>query len=121
MAKIQGDFQSEAIGHAAVEALTASGIPRDRIRIWNLIPDGGPSRTVGSSLPGAAATGLVLGGLPGLAAGAAIGSVFDAGNDDGPHLPLPSGVSVVVDTADGDGNARETLKAHGATNIRTLS
>ena len=120
MTKVQGDFASEAVGQRAVEALTASGVQRNRIRIWNLIPEGNPASYGGSAVAGSAVTGLVLGGLPGLALGAAIGAGFDAGAKDGPHLPAPAGVRVVMDLPVGMDDARDILASFGAANICTL-
>ena len=121
MKKVQGDFGSEAAGLRAVEALTDSGVARDCIRVWNLIPEGNATLSNGSAVAGSAVTGLVLGGLPGLAVGAAIGATLDAGADDGPHLPPPAGVRIVVDLADGKNDARDILDSCGAVNLRVLS
>lgn len=120
MTKVQGEFAFAAEGHKAVEALIAAGVPRERIRVWNVIPDASSAQLSGSATLGGAITGLVLGGVPGLAAGAAIGSVFDSGSEDR-RLPLPSGVRVVVDVPDSDGAVRDILTSCGAANIGTMS
>lgn len=121
MTKVQGDFGSEAAGQRAVEALAASGVARDRIRVWNLIPDGNPASSGGTAVAGGAVTGFVLGGVPGLAAGVVIGGALDGGEEEGHHLPEPAGVRVVVDLLDGDDDARDILASCGAGNLRTLS
>jgi hypothetical protein len=103
-----------------VEALVASGAPRNRIRIWNLIPEGHPGPSGGSAAAGGAAVGYVLGGIRGLAAGALIGGALGAGAEDGARLPESSGVRVVVEVPGGEREALETLASCGGTNLRTL-
>jgi hypothetical protein len=120
MPKIQGDFEWEAAGQRAIEALVASGVPRNHIRVWNLIPDANPTVSGGTGVATGAVTGFVVGGAPGLAIGAIIGAALDSGGEDGPRLPPPVGVRVVVDLPDGLADAKEILASCGAGNLCTL-
>lgn len=121
MAKVQGDFGSASAGQRAVDALAASGVPRDSIRVWNLVPEGRPARTGGSATVGGAVAGTIFGGAQGLVGGALIGAALDESADEGPRLPSPAGVRVVVDDdPEGSQEARDILTSCGAANIVSL-
>ena len=120
MAKVQGDFGSVSAGQRAVEALAAAGVSQDRIRVWNLIPEGRPARPGGSATVGGAVAGTVFGGAQGLLGGALIGAALDESAEDGPPLPSPAGVRVVVDDPEGLDAVRDIFTLCGAANILSL-
>jgi len=117
MSSVQGEFATAGEAEKAVEALKAAGAPADTIRQWNIVgaavsaAPGTHARDVG------AVVGGITGGLPGYLAGSAAGGVLDAATAEGPHLPEPSGVRIVVDVSPACPDPGEILRAHGAANV----
>ena len=99
MSKVQAEFGNTEAAQRAVKALKAAGVPADRIRVWNIIPEGGPARpSTGATTAGTVAGGLA-GGLGGALIGRAAGRALDAMLGPERNIPEASGVRVVVDGA----------------------
>lgn len=113
MTKTEGRFSQKNEAENAKNALIQSGIDADAIHIWNIL-DGDSTRR-SNVVEGGAVIGGAIGGISGLLGGAALGDSYD----DNSHLPLPSGVRVVVEH-DANFDAQSVLKTAGATQIRTL-
>ena len=118
MATIQGEFLTSSEAARAIEALRAAGIPPERIRKWNIIPEQPQAMPRPSSVGRTAAVGYVLGGVAGAALGATLGAARDAVSYPHVALPDPVGVRVVVDVSASGPDARQILLDSGARNIR---
>lgn len=117
MASLQGDFENKAEAQRARASLIEAGVPEDRIRLWNILPEGeAPRSGQGGAVRGAVVGGL-LGGVPGLAAGAAIGAGLDEGSGGKAPPPEPSGVRLVVDVDPGGPDVAALLRAAGAAGV----
>lgn len=117
MGTIQGEFATADAARRAVQGLKAAGIPAQHIRVWNIIPEGVPSRPGSYATRTGALAGGLLGGIRGYFAGAAVGGVLDSAAADGPHLPDPTGVRVVVDTSPTEPDPAAILRRLGAANV----
>ena len=117
MTSVQGEFASAAQAAKAVEALKAAGAPADSIRQWNIVGPAVAAEPGTSARTAGAVAGGLTAGLPGALAGAAAGGVLDAVTAEGPHLPEPSGVRVVVDVSPACPDPGEILRSHGAANV----
>lgn len=120
MATLQGDFTDAESAEQAKSALMQAGIAASRVRTWNILDGGGSNQRGGSAIPAGAVLGGAVAGSAGLVAGAGIGALLDEGNDDGTHLPDPSGVRVVVDSAEDEQQIEEILRSAGAANVQNM-
>jgi hypothetical protein len=143
MVKVQADFATREAAEHACEALLAAGIPPDRVRIWNVIPDSGPwqrpfpsrEEAAGAALGGTA--GFLTGGLAGaddaedafglsgaaggLVAGAIGGGWIGGGFSEGPRIPEPAGARLVAEVGPSDPDVEAVLQASGARAIRATA
>ena len=117
MPSLQGEFKSKAAAQAAITALTAAGVARDHIRLWNIIPDR-ESHHSDAGVVGGAMVGGLLGGALGIGAGAAVGAAFSDAYGAEEHLPDPTGVRLVVDIDPVGPDIASLLRVAGAANVR---
>lgn len=117
MASIQGEFATRDLAQGALNALEAAGVPRDQIRIWNIIPESTPARPSGGATTAGALTGAYLGGVGGLLLGAAVGSAVGSATAPAASLPSASGVRLVVSSAPSGVDVAALLRQHGAVNV----
>jgi hypothetical protein len=114
----QGEFSDAAAGKAAVEALVAAGVARDKIHTWNIIPESAPEAGGPSRAARGAKVGFIVGGVTGAAIGGTVGAGLDAMTDNHVPMPQPRGVRVVVDEAPASVDVREVLRKAGAVNVQ---
>ena len=118
MPSIQGEFANEAAAQKAIAVLTDAGVPKDRIRLWNIIPSSQSDSSAEEGAARGAVIGGVLGGASGLVAGAAIGTTLEGASGAEERLPDPTGVRLVVDTSPTGPDVASLLRSAGAANVR---
>jgi hypothetical protein len=117
MQTLQGEFRTRSAAEAAKARLVAAGIDAEDIKLWNIISDGAQSHSDEGGLVRGAAIGGIVAGLPGLAAGAALGV-------SGGQAEIPqdnAGVRIVVRTDGGSVDVSAILSEAGAANVRPIS